>query len=96
MARVARVRISKEFFEMFLRGEVNARPNTVVTTNAPKDLEVLGLGLPESVSGRYPHTLEIYVKSETFEDVPEGQEPPLIEPFQYHVDDLNYWQMEKS
>ena len=82
MAKIARVLVSKQFLEMVLRADTFAKPNTVTTSNAPKDLEVLGLAIPDFVRG-YPHTLEVYVKSETFDDVPEGVEPPLIDTFIY-------------
>jgi len=83
MARVARMRISKEILEVILRADVGTRPNTTIETNAPKDLKVLGLG---NVKGLiYPHTFEVYVESETFDDVPEGADPPEIDAFIYTV-----------
>jgi len=88
MARVARLQISKEFFEIFLRAEYGTSPNMTIETNAPKDLEVLGLAYPlEARYGfvGYPHTLEVVVKSESFEDIPECCEPPLIDKFIYTV-----------
>jgi hypothetical protein len=82
MTKIARLEISKEFFEMFLRGELFMEPNTHIRTNAPKDLEVVGLVVPERWYG-YPGTLEIFVRSETFAEVVEGAVPPVIEPFTY-------------
>jgi hypothetical protein len=84
MAKIARTLVSKEYLEMVLRGDVFARPNTTIETDAPKDLEVLGLAYrPHSIG------LEIWVKSETFEDVLEGGEPPVVGPFVYTVKELN-------
>lgn len=84
MAKVARIQISKEYFEMFLRADFGTRPNTTLSSDAPKDLEVIGLAYPEGYQG-YPGTLTIYIKSDDFDEVPEGQEPPLIEPYHYTV-----------
>jgi hypothetical protein len=83
MAKVARVRISKELLEQIIRADFGQYPGRTVTTNAPKDLEILGVGKIEGLL--YPHTFELYVKSETFDDVPEGAEPPEIEAFTYTV-----------
>lgn len=82
MPKVARTKISKEYLESMLRADFWAHPNTVVTSNAPKDLEILGLAYSKDFPEN-PYVLEVYVKSESFDDVPEGQEPPLIEPFYY-------------
>jgi hypothetical protein len=84
MAKIARVQISKEYFELILRGEFRLRPNATIETDAPKDLEVIGLSIPQRFIG-FLHTLEVYVKSESFADVPEGSEPPVISPFVYKV-----------
>jgi len=79
--RVARIQISKEFFEMILIADVNQPPGRIITSNAPKDLEVLGF----ATSKVNPFTFEALVKSESFFDVAEGGEPPLIEPFIYTI-----------
>jgi hypothetical protein len=82
MAKVAKVRISKDFFEMFLRADYGTQPNTTIESNAPKDLKVLGL---RTIYDFYPYTFWVYVESEEFENIPEGAEPPEIEPFVYTV-----------
>lgn len=69
---------------MFLRGELFMEPNTHIRTNAPKDLEVVGLVVPERWHG-YPGVLEVFVRSETFAEVQEGAVPPVIEPFTYEL-----------
>jgi len=55
-------------------------------SNSQKDIEIFGWANP---SGNrytpYTYTLEMSVKSETFAECPEGQEPPQIEPFIYTV-----------
>ena len=84
MAKIARTQISKEYFELILRGEFGLRPNATIETNAPKDLELISLHNSNYFTG-FLHTLEIYVKSESFADVPEGSEPPVISPFIYKV-----------
>lgn len=81
MAKVAKVRISKEYLEDFLRADYGTQPNTTIESNAPKDLKVLGL---KQIFGFYP-TFWVYVESDEFADVPEGSEPPEIEPFIYKV-----------
>ena len=81
MAKVAKVKISKDLLEQILRADIGTQPNTTVTTNAPKDLKVLGL----AIHLPYPHTFEMYVESETFADIPEATEPPEIEPFVYTI-----------
>lgn len=73
---------------MMLRADFFARPNTIIKSNAPKDLQILGLAFAETYTG-YPHTFEIYVSSETFDEVPEGSEPPLISPFIYTVETID-------
>jgi len=79
--KVAKVQISKELLEQVLKADINQPTGRVITTDAPKDLEVLGFA---SIEGS-PWTFEAYVKSETFLDIPEGSEPPLIAPFVYTV-----------
>lgn len=76
--RVARVQISKEFFEAFVKAEVWS-PVYFIESNAPQDLEVLGF----ATSKDHPFTFEAYVKSESFAEVAEGAMPPLIKPFVY-------------
>jgi hypothetical protein len=83
--RVARVQISKEFFEMFVRAEINQPPGRILTSNAPADLEVLGF----ASSKESPFVFEALVKSSTFADVAEGGVPPLIPSFEYQVRDQN-------
>lgn len=89
MAKIARVQVSKQWFEYFLRGEFGLRPNTVISSNAPKDLEVIGLYIPENKRPFPIDVLEVYVKSESFKDIPNGIDYPLIEPFLYTITELN-------
>lgn len=89
--RVARVQISKEFFEMFVRAE-SGIPFTVYESNAPKDLEVLGF----ATSQDHPFTFEAYVKSESFPEVAEGAMPPLISSFVYTQKNLTLKQIEET
>jgi hypothetical protein len=73
--------ISVELFEMILRAEVGGREGYRVETNAPKDLKVLGFA---PVDGEpILRTVFAFVESESFAEVAEGSQPPLIEPFQY-------------
>ena len=81
MAKIARVEISKEYLEMVLRADFWTKPNQTITTDAPKDLKIAGLYKSEY----YPNCFEIYVKSDSFNDVPEGAEIPKIRPFIYTV-----------
>jgi hypothetical protein len=86
MARIAKVEISKELFEFFIRGEFGAHPGTIIESNAPKDLKVLGLARTSSYSMHgYPMSLYVVCESESFDDIAEMAEPPLIEPFIYTV-----------
>lgn len=80
--RIARVKISKEFFEMCLKADFGNTPNSIVTSDAPKDLEVIGIAYSVE-QFLQPTTFDIYVRSETFQDVPEGAEIPRIKPFLY-------------
>jgi hypothetical protein len=84
MAKIARVYITKEFLEMLLRAEINFMSGYQVETDAPKDLQLLGLAYRPHSYG-LPYTLEIWVTSETFKEVPEGAEPPVIESFRYSL-----------
>jgi len=79
--KIARVEISKEYFEMIIRADFFAKPNQTITTDAPKDLEIVGVVESE----HYPNCLELYVSSESFDEVPEGAKPRLIKPFTYTV-----------
>lgn len=76
--------MSQEILENFIRADFWANPGQRITSNAPKDLEILGL----AKSDVYPFTFEAYVKSESFAENPEGAIPPLIEPFTYTVTQL--------
>lgn len=79
--KVARVFLSKEILEKFLKADVNNR-EFKITSNTPSDLEILGLATHDL----HPFTFEAYVKSESFTDIPEGAMPPLIEPFHYSLE----------
>ena len=89
MTKIARTLISKEYLEMILRADFFARPNTIIETDAPKDMEVLGLAYYPHGSFGSTHTLEIWVKSETFEEIAEGADPPVVGPFIYTVKEIN-------
>lgn len=67
---------------MILRAEFYPKSGITLECNAPKDMEVLGFAYPQGAYG-YSPTYEIYVRSESFAEVPEGQEPPEIPPFIY-------------
>jgi hypothetical protein len=87
VARVAKVKISKEFLEMLLRADFEVQLNRRLETNAPKDLKILGLAnIPHF---GYPHTFYIYVESESFEEIQEGTDPPEINPFVYSSFEVN-------
>lgn len=63
---------------MMLRGSIGN-----MISDAPKDLRVLGLANIPSIG--FPRTFYIYVYSEDYDEVPDDQEPPEIEPYRYTV-----------
>ena len=82
--KIAKMRVSKEYLEMVLRADVFTQPNTIVKSNAPKDLEVLGLDQSRlELFGSA--TFWVYVTSDTFKEIPEGADIPEIPPFTYEV-----------
>lgn len=66
---------------MLVKAEINQPSGRTITSNAPKDLEVLGF----ATSKESPFVFEALVKSESFAEVAEGAEPPLIPAFEYRV-----------
>ena len=82
--KIARVQISREYFEMIIKADGLPPPNRIITSNAPKDLEVLGF----TATRDFPFTFDMYCKSESFAEIAEGAEPPLISPFIYTVKEI--------
>jgi len=77
--RLARVLLDKEVLESLIKAEFTQRSGYKITSNAPKDLEVLGF----ETNPKIPFTFEAYVKSETFDEIEDGEVPPLIKAFVY-------------
>ena len=77
--RMIRQKISFEFLEKLLRGDLKE----IAETNAPKDLEVV------SISGKsddfFNGCFEVFLTSKTFDEVSEGTIIPLTEPFWYRT-----------
>jgi hypothetical protein len=78
MARYAKVEMSLELLAMFLKADWNFGDR--ITTNAPKDLKVIGIS---PVEGRIwpPRSVYILCESESFAEVPEGTDVPVINAF---------------
>lgn len=74
-------------FSRLLKGELVDN----VTTNAPKDLEVIGAEqtFPDYLNGN----VDLFFTSSENASVPNGKEPPYVEPFEYTV---NYPEEEKN
>lgn len=72
MSKWAKLRISKEYFEAILRADVDM---TGITTNAPKDLKIIGFSNDNIF---YPGTFVAWVESDSFPERDEEDEPPAI------------------
>lgn len=68
--KLAKVLISREYFEVILKAEINTKDK--ITTNAPSDLKILGF------ADKNPYTFFAICESETFADIPEGADPPEL------------------
>jgi hypothetical protein len=74
--RIARTRCSIPLLTQLLKAELDTNN---VTSNAPKDLEVIGVN--QSFHDYLNGFFDMFVTSKEFKVITEGEEPPLIENF---------------
>lgn len=68
--QVAYVRLSFKIMELILRGQIR----NIAWSDAPLDLEIVGVRIPRDAVG----VVDLYVRSEEFEEVAEGKAPPEV------------------
>lgn len=77
--KIGRLRLSADLLQSILKGDWS---KACSRTNAPEDLEVLGVEQPPHAVGLWFYVI---VRSDTFAAIPEGAELPEIKPFVYHA-----------
>lgn len=77
--RVAALDLTPELFVEFCKagkqGGGLARRFVVKENPLPDDAEIVRVGLATAFE---PHTLRLYIRSELFAEVPDGQDPPEL------------------
>lgn len=82
--RLARVRVSFIFMELFLKAGTSGDP---VRTDAPQDFKILQVRYPVlSYGWSNPDSFELLIESDEFEPVPDGEQVPEVE--------FKYWREE--
>ena len=77
--KIARMWISIELLEMFIKGGYGTEPGMRIETTAPEDLQIFAITMyPWHVA----RTVEVYFTSETLEEIEEGEEVPKVQ-YQY-------------
>lgn len=78
MKKIGKVQISLEFLSELLSGRSIGRPGFRIETTAPADLKVISV-----FPGNESNTAWMYCQSDTFDLVPDNQNPPELDPFAY-------------
>lgn len=82
-----KVELSLAFLEEFLRGNgLSGYP--IIETTAPKDLKIIGVEMDMQQTLNRT-SCWIFMESDFFEDVPEGQPIPQIKAFEYTVGEID-------
>lgn len=78
MKRIGKVQISLELLSEILSGRSIGRPGFRIETTAPEDLKVISI-----FPGNEHNTAWMYCQSESFDLVPDNENHPELDPFEY-------------